>query len=70
MEYSAVSQPPATFCSFIQRGTDSSTVAVQMTSVLPQRSRTEPAAFAAMSHWQERGRRSRKERPSGRELIG
>ena len=30
MEYSAVSQPPLTFCCFIQRGTSSCTVAEQI----------------------------------------
>ena len=48
MEYSAVSQPPATFCSFIQRGTDSSTVTPQMTRVLPHSMSVEPVACGAM----------------------
>src|SRR5215467_13394906 len=34
IEYSDVSQPPLTFCSFIQRGTTSSTVTPQITRVL------------------------------------
>ena len=48
MEYSAVIQPPVLFCSFIQRGTDSSMVAAQMTLVLPKETRTEPCACGAM----------------------
>lgn len=44
MEYSAVIQPPGTFCSFIQRGTVSSTVTPQITRVLPQAISVEPAA--------------------------
>ena len=44
MEYYAVIQPPATPCSFIQRGTDSSIVTPQMTRVLPHSMSVEPAA--------------------------
>ena len=44
MEYSAVIQPPTTFCSFIQRGTDSSTVTPQITRVLPHSIKVEPVA--------------------------
>src|SRR5262245_148976 len=47
IEYSAVSQPPATFCSFIQRGTASSIVTAQITRVLPMETRTEPLAWGA-----------------------
>ena len=44
IEYSAVIQPPETFCSFIQRGTVSSTVTPQMTRVLPHSINVEPVA--------------------------
>ena len=44
MEYSAVIQPPVTPCSFIQRGTVSSTVTPQMTRVLPHSISVEPVA--------------------------
>jgi hypothetical protein len=43
-----VIQPPGTFCSFIQRGTDSSIMAAQMTFVFPKEIKTEPWAFGAM----------------------
>jgi hypothetical protein len=46
--YSAVSQPPGTFCSFIQRGTPSSIMTVQMMRVWPKQHRTLPAAFGTM----------------------
>src|SRR5204862_16463 len=42
MEYSAVIQPPVTFCSFIQRGTVSSTVMPQITRVFPNSTSVEP----------------------------
>ena len=48
IEYSAVSQPPSTFCIFIQRGTDSSTVALQITRVSPHSISVEPVAYGAM----------------------
>ena len=44
MEYSAVIQPPVTFCSFIHRGTVSSMVTPQMTRVWPHSIKVEPAA--------------------------
>src|SRR4029077_20779580 len=47
IEYSAVSQPPVTPCSFIQRGTPSSIVTAQITRVLPIDTRTEPLACGA-----------------------
>ena len=40
----AVSQPPETFCSFIHRGTESSTVTPQITRVLPHSINVEPVA--------------------------
>src|SRR5262249_37250299 len=48
MEYSAVIQPPLMFCSFIQRGTVSSTVTPQITRVLPHSMSVEPVACGAM----------------------
>src|SRR2546430_6295277 len=48
IEYSAVSQPPVTFCSFIQRGTISSIITPQITRVLPMATSTEPLACGAM----------------------
>lgn len=47
MEYSAVSHPPLTFCTCIHRGTASSTVAAQITFVLPKDTSTDPAACGA-----------------------
>src|SRR6202008_3183370 len=47
IEYSAVSQPPDTPCSFIQRGTISSIVTAQITRVLPIETSTEPLACGA-----------------------
>src|SRR5215213_4819678 len=47
IEYSAVSQPPVTFCSFIQRGTVSSIVTAQITDVLPIETKAEPLACGA-----------------------
>ena len=48
IEYSAVSQPPVTLCSFIQRGMISSIMTPQMTRVLPIATRTEPLACGAI----------------------
>lgn len=48
MEYSAVSQPPSTRCTFIQRGTSSSIVTAQITFVRPKVTSTEAVAFGAM----------------------
>src|SRR3989440_11853834 len=48
IEYSDVSQPPVTFCSFIQRGTVSSIITPQITRVLPIATSTEPLACGAM----------------------
>ena len=48
IEYSAVIHPPGTFCSFIHRGTASSTLTAQMTRVWPQATSVEPAALGAM----------------------
>src|SRR5262245_50260690 len=47
IEYSAVSQPPVTPCSFIQRGTVSSIVTAQITRVCPMETNTEPFACGA-----------------------
>src|SRR5215468_9562962 len=47
IEYSAVSQPPVTPCSFIQRGTVSSIVTPQITRVCPTDTSTEPLAYGA-----------------------
>ncbi len=44
IEYSAVNHPPVTDCSFIQRGTDSSIIALQITRVLPVATKTDPVA--------------------------
>ena len=46
MEYSAVTQPPRTCCSFIQRGTASSIMAEQITRVSPVLTSTEAARAA------------------------
>src|SRR5260221_2628852 len=70
MEYSAVIQPPVTFCSFIQRGTFSSTVTAQMTWVRPQLARTDPAAWGAMPGWKVMGRSWPGLRPSWRGFFG
>jgi hypothetical protein len=64
MEYSADNQPPGTFWSFIHRGTDSSTVAAQMTRVLPHSISVEPAAWGAMWFWKRIGRSWSQRRPS------
>ena len=69
IEYSAVSQPPETFCSFIQRGTPGSMQAVQITRVFPVATTTEPAACGAMPGVKERGRSSSSARPSCRGMA-
>src|SRR5438034_11842003 len=66
MEYSAVIHPPTTFCSFIQRGTASSTVTPQMTRVWPHSMSVEPLALGAMWFTNRMGRSASGERPSGR----
>src|ERR1700691_2781819 len=66
MEYSAVIQPPRTFCSFIQRGTDSSTVTPQITRVLPHSINVEPVAYGAMLFTKCSGRIWFGRRPSAR----
>ena len=70
MEYSAVSQPPVTFCSFIQRGTVSSIMTPQITLVFPMATRTEPVAFGAMPRSNEIVRIWSGARRSGRENLG
>src|SRR5579864_5029873 len=70
MEYSAVSQPPCTPWSFIQRGTPSSMVAAQMTRVSPKATSTEPVACGAMPGVKETGRNWCGWRPSGRGNSG
>src|SRR5713101_4343639 len=66
IEYSAVSQPPVTPCSFIQRGTPSSIVTAQITRVLPIDTRTEPLACGATFSSKLIGRISSSARPSFR----
>jgi hypothetical protein len=66
IEYSAVSQPPVTPCSFIQRGTVSSIITPQITRVLPIATRTEPVACGAMPNSKEIGRIWSAARPSVR----
>src|SRR5207248_2089696 len=66
IEYSAVSQPPVTPCSFIQRGTASSTVTAQITRVLPIETSTEPLACGATFNSKLSGRLSSGPRPSFR----
>ncbi len=56
IEYSAVIQPPVTPCSFIQRGTEFSTEAAQITRVFPAAISTDPAACGAMPGWKVKGR--------------
>ena len=70
MEYSAVSQPPETFCARIQPGTPSSTVAEQITRVSPKQTSTEPVAFGATLGWKEIGRSWALVRLSGRVMRG
>src|SRR5215510_6062584 len=64
IEYSAVSQPPVTPCSFIQRGTASSIVTAQITRVLPIETKTEPLACGATCNSKLIGRISSGLRPS------
>src|SRR5215471_18735816 len=64
IEYSAVSQPPVTPCSFIQRGTVSSIVTAQITRVLPIETSTEPLACAATFNSKLSGRIPSRPRPS------
>src|SRR5580765_5998210 len=66
IEYSAVSQPPVTPCSFIQRGTPSSIVTAQTTRVLPMATKTEPLACGATFNSKLIGRLSSGARPSFR----
>ena len=70
IEYSAVSQPPVTLCSFIQRGTVSSIITPQMTRVFPIETRTDPVAFGAIPSSNEIGRIWSGARPSIREDSG
>src|SRR6476469_4479227 len=67
IEYSAVSQPPGTFCSFIQRGTESSIMTPQITRVFPIATRTEPLACGATLRSKWIGRIWSGARPSGRD---
>src|SRR5258708_2705642 len=69
MEYSAVIQPPVTSCSFIQRGTDSSTVTPQITRVLPHSTSVEPVAYGAMPLMNRRGQSCSGIRPSPRTAM-
>src|SRR6476661_1129499 len=64
IEYSAVSQPPVTPCSFIQRGTASSIATEQITRVLPMATKTEPLACGATFNSKLIGRISSGARPS------
>src|SRR5258708_37801081 len=66
MEYSAVSQPPGTFWNFIQFGTVSSIIALQMTRVFPAATSTEPVECGAISGVKESGRSWSVWRPSWR----
>src|SRR6266487_1790235 len=66
MEYSAVSQPPVTPCSFIQRGTPSSIMTAQITHVFPRATSTEPLACGATFNSKLIGRISSGSRPSFR----
>src|SRR5919108_2575549 len=70
MEYSAVSQPPVTLCSFIQRGTASSIVTAQITRVFPIEASTEPLAYGATFNSKLIGRISSEPRPSLRCIEG
>src|SRR4029077_14995928 len=69
MEYSAVSQPPVTLCSFIQRGTASSIITPQITRVLPIETSTEPLACGAMPKSNATGRSRSLPRPSIRSMT-
>src|SRR6266581_8771860 len=66
IEYSAVSQPPVTPCSFIQRGTASSIVTPQITRVCPIETSTEPLAYGATFNSKLIERTSSGTRPSFR----
>src|SRR3954447_19490161 len=70
IEYSAVSQPPVTPCSFIQRGTPSSMVTEQITRVWPMETKTEPLACGATFNSKLMGRISSGARSSFRNIIG
>src|SRR5438270_239588 len=70
IEYSAVSQPPVTPCSFIQRGTPSSIVTAHTTRVLPIETSTEPLACGATFNSKWSGRISSGPRPSLRCIVG
>ena len=67
---SAVTQPPDTCCSFIQRGTASSTMAEQITRVSPVLTSTEPVAFGAKPGVNVTGRSWEGVRPSCRVMRG
>src|SRR4029077_17158724 len=69
IEYSAVSQPPVTPCSFIQRGTASSIVTAQITRVLPIETKNEPLAYGATFNSKLIGRISSGARPSFRCIV-
>src|SRR6476661_3642656 len=64
IEYSAVSQPPVTPCSFIHRGTVSSIVTAQITRVLPMETKTDPLACGATFNSKLIGRIPSGARPS------
>src|ERR1043166_2092592 len=70
IEYSAVSQPPLTPCSFIQRGTTSSIVTAQITRVLPMETITEPLACDATFNSKLSERISSDRRPPFRCIVG
>src|SRR2546429_9181671 len=70
MEYSAVSQPPVTPCSFIQRGTASSIVTPQITRVCPIDTSTELLAYGATFNSKLIERISSDPRPSFRCMDG
>ena len=70
IEYSAVSQPPVTPCSFIQRGTTSSIVTPQITRVCPIETSTEPLACGATFSSKSTDRISSGPRPSFRCIAG
>src|SRR5438067_5329099 len=66
IEYSAVSQPPVTPCSFIQRGTVSSIITPQITRVFPIATSTDPVAWGAIPSSNEIERIWSRARPSVR----
>ena len=70
MEYSAVSHPPLTFWSRIQRGTPRSTITEQMTRVSPKLTSIDPVEWGAMSGTKESGRSWSGWRASGRSMVG